>query len=173
MTASSARVPRVSGNSHRWLAYVAFAFFGALLTFVAARAQTKASDDALFRKLTDSYCAAWSSGNLDNVAKFYAKDANLVFYDAAPFSYTGWAEYQAGVKKEFLDSAASVTLTPGPELKVTRRGNVAWTTVPVRLLFKGKDGKTMDIVLRYTGIWEKRGKSWLIVHEHISAPLHN
>jgi len=25
--------------------------------------------------------------------------------------------------------------------------------------------------VRYTGIWEKKGKTWVLVHEHLSAPL--
>jgi ketosteroid isomerase-like protein len=156
---------------HHWILYVVLAFAGGLLTFVGAMAQQKASDDATFRKLTDAYCVAWSSGNTANAAKFYAKNDGLVFYDAAPFSYNGWKEYESGVQKEFLDSAASISLTAGKELKVTRRGNIAWTTVPMHLDEKTKDGKEVQLNLRYTGIWEKRGKTWLLVHEHISAPV--
>jgi hypothetical protein len=75
----------VPGGRWRWLLYVAVAFAGAMLTFVGARAQQKASDDAKFRKLIDDYCAAWSTGNADAPAKFYSKDEGLVFYDIAPF----------------------------------------------------------------------------------------
>jgi ketosteroid isomerase-like protein len=65
----------------------------------------------------------------------------------------------------------SGSLTAGKELKVTRRGNIAWTTVPMHFSAKMKDGKTIDTPVRYTGIWEKKGKNWVIVHEHLSAPL--
>jgi hypothetical protein len=71
-------------SRHHWLLYVALAFFGGLLTFVGARAQQKASDEATFRKLIDGYCAAWSSGNVTNAAKFYAKD-EACFHDLTPF----------------------------------------------------------------------------------------
>jgi ketosteroid isomerase-like protein len=163
--------PRRNGPRHHWFVYVFLAFLVASLTFVGARAQSKATDDATFRKLTDDYCAAWSSGNTANAAKFYAKDDGLVFYDLAPFSYNGWKEYEAGVKKEFLDSSQSILLTAGKDLKVTRRGNIAWTTVPMHLVDKAKDGKTTQLDVRYTGIWEKRSKTWVLVHEHLSAPL--
>ncbi|HUN62848.1 MAG TPA: nuclear transport factor 2 family protein [Candidatus Sulfotelmatobacter sp.] len=156
---------------HHWSLYVLLAFFGALLTFVGARAEQKAADDTTFRKLIDSYCAAWSSGNPDNAAKFYAKEDGLIFYDLAPFSYSGWKQYDAGVRKEFLDNTASLSLTAGQDLRVTRHGNIAWTVVPMRLVVKMKDGKTLDSPVRYTGIWEKHGKSWLIVHEHLSVPM--
>src|SRR5438477_238205 len=46
----------------RWLLYVVLAIVGALLTFVGARAQQKATDDATFRELIDRYCAARSAG---------------------------------------------------------------------------------------------------------------
>lgn len=162
---------RKNGPRHHWSVYVLLALLGGLLTFAGARAQQKASDDATFRKLIDGYCAAWSSGNTTNAGKFYAKDDGLIFYDLAPFSYQGWKEYEPGVHKNLLDNAVSASLTAGKELKVTRHGNIAWTTVPMHFTAKMKDGKSIDVEVRYTGIWEKRGKSWLLVHEHLSVPL--
>jgi ketosteroid isomerase-like protein len=159
-----------SAERWRWLVYVALAIFGALITFVGARAQQKATDDATFRKLVDGLCMAWSTGTVDAPAKFYAKDSGLVFYDVAPFSYHGWKEYREGVQKEFLDNASEINLTAGKDLKVTRRGMIAWTIVPMHLLEKSKNGKTSEMDLRYTGIWEKRGPNWVLVHDHLSAP---
>ncbi len=156
---------------NHWILYVVIAFFGGLLTFAGARAQQRATDDATFRKLIDGYCAAWSSGDPNSAAKYYAKQDGLVFYDLAPFSYSGWKEYDVGVRKELLDQMQSGSLTAGKELKVTRHGNVAWTTVPMHFSAKMKDGKTIDTPVRYTGIWEKKGKTWVLVHEHLSAPL--
>jgi ketosteroid isomerase-like protein len=168
---SSGNVVHNRGGHWRWLRYVVVALAGALLTFVAARAQQKATDDATFRRLIDGYCAAWSSGSTDAPAKFYAKDSGLVFYDVAPFAYHSWKEYREGFQKEFLDTAESIELTAGKDLRVTRRGMVAWTTVPMHLKEKTKDGKTSDLDLRYTGIWEKHGANWVLVHDHLSAPL--
>ena len=159
------------GPRHHWILYVLMSLLGGLLTFVGARAQQRATDQATFRNLIDAYCVAWSSGKVDNAAKFYAKDDGLVFYDVTPFSYNSWKEYQTGVQKYIFDNAASASLTAGKDLKVTRRGTIAWTTVPMHLVEKTKDGKDVDLQLRYTGIWEKRGKDWLLVHEHLSPPL--
>jgi ketosteroid isomerase-like protein len=171
MSAASSTSSSVPFARHHWFLYVVLAFFGALVTFVGARAQQKATDEATFRKLVDGYCAAWTSGNVANAAKFYAKDEGLIFYDVAPFSYAGWKEYAPGAQKNLFDNMASGSLTAGKDLKVTRHGNIAWTTVPMRFSEKTKDGKSLDVDIRYTGIWEKRGKSWLLVHEHLSAPL--
>ncbi|HYL83382.1 MAG TPA: nuclear transport factor 2 family protein [Candidatus Angelobacter sp.] len=159
------------GGRWRWTIYVLLALAGALLTFVGARAQQKASDDAKFRKLVDDLCLAWSTGNAESPAKFYAKDPGLVFYDVAPFAYHGWKEYHDGVQKEFLEGAAEIKLTAGADLRVTRRGMIAWMTVPMHLVDKTKNGKTMEMDLRYTAIWEKRGANWVIVHDHLSAAL--
>jgi ketosteroid isomerase-like protein len=164
------RVVSKRDEQWRWLLYVALAIFGALVTFAGARAQQKATDDATFRRLVDNWCTAWSTGTAEAPAKFYAKDSGLVFYDVAPFSYHGWKEYHDGVQKEFLDGAAEIKLTAGKDLRVTRRGMIAWTIVPMHLMEKTKDGKTTEMDLRYTGIWEKRGPSWVIVHDHLSAP---
>jgi ketosteroid isomerase-like protein len=163
--------PERVGERWRWLLYVAMAFAGAMLTFVGARAQQRASDDAKFRKLIDDYCAAWSTGNADAPARFYAKENGLVFYDLAPFAYRSWNEYHDGVKKEFLDNAAVEKLSAGKDLRVVRRGMIAWTTVSMHLSEKTKDNKASEVDVRYTGIWEKRGANWLLVHEHLSAPL--
>ena len=171
MPVTADNAPRPARPSHHWVLYVVLAFFGGLLTFAGARAQQKATDDATFRKLIDGYCTAWSSKDPNNAAKYYAKEDGLIFYDVAPFSYNNWKEYDAGVRKNFFDEADSVGLAAGKELKVTRRGNIAWTTVPMHLTAKMKDGKTIDAQVRYTGIWEKRGKNWVLVHEHLSAPL--
>jgi ketosteroid isomerase-like protein len=151
--------------------FVAVTLSIVLLSYGGARAVPSASDDATFRKLTDDYCAAWSSGNTDKAAKFYAQDDGLIFYDVTPFSYHGWKEYVPGVKKALLDNAAEAKLTAGKDLKVTRRGSVVWTTVPMHFYEKTKDGKVVEADLRYTGIWEKRGSGWLLVHEHLSVPM--
>jgi len=58
------------------------------------------------------------------------------------------------VQKEFLDNASEIKLTAGRDLKVTRRGMIARTIVPMHLMERSKNGKTTEMDLRYTGIWE-------------------
>ena len=149
-----------------------------LLVALAGAAQAKPSDkkatgvDAEFKKLIEEYYAAWSQLSTDTPAKYYAKDADLIFYDIAPMKYNSWKEYHDGVQKYFFDTATSAKLVPNMnDLKVTRRGNVAWTTVTFHLSSALKAGGTMELDARHTAIWERRGGQWLIVHEHISVPL--
>lgn len=149
----------------------------AMLIAVCASAQTKKApapkpaSEAEFKALLDQYYAAWSTLNPDNAARFYAKDADLVFYDLAPLKYNGWGEYKAGVIKAFTETMSSGKLTAKDDLKVTQRGNIVWTTVTFHLSAQPKAGGAMELDCRHTAIWEKRGGKWLIVHEHLSAPL--
>lgn len=144
----------------------------ALFTCVAAvtQGQKIVKSDGEFKELSDRYFAAWSSLNPDNAAPLYAKDADLIFYDIAPLKYQGWSEYDKGVRG-LLAAFESLKLTPNSDLKVTRRGNIAWTTVTFHLSAKQKSGGQMETDGRHTAIWERRGSKWLIVHEHFSAPL--
>lgn len=147
--------------------------FAALLPVAAQtkKAAGKASDDTEFKALIERYYAAWNKGNPDAPAEFYAKDADLIFYDIAPFQYRSWAEYHDGVQKAFFDQVTELKLIPSNDLKVTRRGNVAWTTLSFHLSAKPKAGGAMELDARHTAIWERRGGKWLVVHEHISVPL--
>src|ERR1044071_1730655 len=142
------------------------------VALLGAAQPKKATQDAEFKALIEAYYTDWSSLNPENPAKYYAKDADLIFYDIAPMKYNGWAEYKAGVMKAFFDNITSGKLTPNlDDLKVTRRGNVAWTTLSFHLSGVLKAGGSMELDARHTAIWEKRAGHWLIVHEHISVPL--
>ena len=162
-------------NSRTLLRSVATACV-ALLLAVAVSAQSKGATgkkalEADFKAMIDQYYKAWSTLDPDNAAKFYAKDADLVFYDVAPLKYKNWADYHAGVIKAFTETMSSGKLTPNDDLKINQRGNVVWTTLTFHLSATPKAGGAMEVECRHTAIWEKRGGKWLIVHEHVSAPL--
>ena len=136
---------------------------------VPAAAQYKGDD---INALVKGYYAAWNTLNPDNAAKFYAKDAGLVFYDIAPLKYAGgWKEYSETFKKDVLPGFASLVLTPGTDLKVTRKGTIALATLTFHLAAKQKDGQALEFDARHTMVWEKRGAQWVIIHEHISKQL--
>lgn len=123
------------------------------------------------KEIVERYYAAWNSLNTGAPASFYAQDAELVFFDVVPMQYNGWAEYKAGVQKTFFDQISGGKLVPNDDLKITQRGDVAWMTLTFHLAFTAKTGAEVKLDCRHTAIWEKRGAEWLIVHEHISAPL--
>ncbi len=139
-------------------------------TVVAAAPKAKDAEPD-FKAMQAKVDAAWESLKAENAAPFYAHDAGLVFYDAAPVKYDGWAAYRDGAQKLFLDGATSLKFNVNDDLKVTRRGKVAWTTRTMHVAAGMKDGKNLAFDGRHTVIWENRGGKWLIVHEHFSAPL--
>lgn len=130
----------------------------------------KQRDTSEFKNLIKLYWQAWSTLNPENAASMYSKDADAVFFDVAPLKYNGWEEYKTGVQKVF-GNATSASFIPNDDLKATRRGDLAWTSNTFHGTLTQKDGKTMELVGRHTAIWEKRGGHWIIVHEHVSAPL--
>jgi uncharacterized protein (TIGR02246 family) len=123
------------------------------------------------KKLVERYYAAWNTLNAENAAVFYAKDARLVFFDVMPFQYRGWRQYQEGVQNAFFRNITTGKLTPNRDLKIKRRGAVAWMTLTFHLSFTLNNGQRVELDCRHTAVWERRDGSWLIVHEHISAPL--
>jgi uncharacterized protein (TIGR02246 family) len=144
----------------------------ALIVLCVAAVPTLAKDDeAAFKALIDKYCSAWGSLDPDKAAPLYAKEADLVFYDITPLKYTGWTEYDKGVRPHFA-LFESLKLTPKGDLKVSQHGNLAWTTTTMQIELKEKSGEPMSMDVRQTLVLEKRGGAWLIVHEHLSAPLH-
>jgi ketosteroid isomerase-like protein len=143
---------------------------GLVVLTCTVRAGNTANDQE-FKKLIADYYEAWNTMKASNANYLYAQDANLVFYDIAPLKYMGWSEYRDGAQKLFFDTATTAKLTPNDDLKVTRHGDVAWTTLSFHLSANLKDGNKVDLDGRQTSIWEKRSGKWLIVHDHISTPL--
>ena len=135
-----------------------------------ALAQKKGGDD--LNALIKRYYSAWNTLNPDNASFLYAQDADLVFFDIAPLKYGGgWQEYRDNFKKNVGPGFSSLKLTPNNDVKVTRKGSMALTTLTFHLSAKQKDGTAMEFDARHTIVWEKRGGQWLIIHEHVSKPL--
>jgi ketosteroid isomerase-like protein len=129
-------------------------------------AKTPVPDKALMQKV----CDAWTTMNPSNAAKYYAKDAGLAFYDVAPVKYTGWAQYEAGAK-EMMATLQSIKFTVNDDAKVYSHPQGALGTATINTEFVQKSGAKLPLELRWTVVWEKRGPEWLIVHEHVSAPM--
>lgn len=133
--------------------------------------------DPEFRALIDGYYNAWSfsddqaaAGAVDRAAQYYATDPDAVFYELNA-QYDGWAEFKAQAMPNFMSQFVRTSFTPTSDLRVSRRGPVAWTTVT----FRGagvlrSTGETVHLDGRHTAIWNRRGRNWVIVHEHLSLP---
>jgi len=126
-------------------------------------------DEAAVLERMNQLMAAWSTLDPGKAAPFYAKEPGLVFFDIAPVKYTGWSEYEEGTRKVFADFTSMTAKVMNPAAHV--QGKSAWTTAEVLMTPTMKDGTPMPLQVRHTAIWEKRGKDWMVVHEHVSTPL--
>ena len=112
----------------------------------------------------------WNALDPAQAASNYDKDPGDVFYDITPFQYTGWAEYDRGIRKA-LEGYSSFKIILGNDAQAHERGSVAWTTATLHMKAVTKSGEKQAFDARWTLIWEQRSSKWRIVHEHVSVPL--
>jgi ketosteroid isomerase-like protein len=114
---------------------------------------------------------AWQTMSAVNAQKFYSKDPDLVFYDIAPMKYTGWEQYSKGAEQFVNSQFTSFHATINDDANVLTSGDAALGTATVHLVTQNKDGSSSTFDVRWTLVWHKQNEQWLIVHEHLSAPL--
>jgi ketosteroid isomerase-like protein len=124
-----------------------------------------APDKALMQKIWDG----WGTMDPANVAKYYAPGPRT-FFDIAPLKYNSWDEYQSGVKG-VLAGYKTAKFTVNDDAAVHAHGDLVWGTATVKNEMTTKAGKVEMGNFRWTVIWENQEGKWLIVHEHVSAPL--
>jgi ketosteroid isomerase-like protein len=61
--------------------------------------------------------------------------------------------------------------TVGDDAVVHVAGDIAWGTATLHLETVDQAGLTQVTELRWTPVWQKDGARWLLVHEHLSAPV--
>jgi ketosteroid isomerase-like protein len=104
-----------------------------------------------------------------NVAQYYAMGPHT-FFDIAPLKYGSWAEYEKGAK-QVLAGYKSAKFTINDDADVHPHGDLVWATATVKEEMTTKAGKVEMGNFRWTVIFENEDGKWLIVHEHVSAPL--
>jgi len=122
-------------------------------------------DKAYMQKIWDG----WATMDPAHVAQYYATGPHT-FFDIAPLKYNSWEEYQAGVKN-VLAGYKSAKFTVNDDAAVHAHGDLVWGTATVRNEMTTKAGKVEMGNFRWTVIWQNEDGKWLIVHEHVSAPL--
>lgn len=124
-----------------------------------------ALDKTYLQKIWDG----WSTLDPANTARFYATGPNT-FFDIAPLKYNSWEEYENGVKG-VLAGYKSAKFTVNDDAAIHPEGNIVWATATVKEEMTSKAGKVEMGNFRWTAVFEDQGGKWLIVHEHVSAPL--
>ena len=151
-------------------------FFCALALVLSSSAQTKKSamkkstagsapDKAYLQKIWDG----WATLDPSNTAKFYATGPNT-FFDIAPLKYNSWDEYEKGVRG-VLAGYKSARFTVNDDAAIHPQGDLVWATSTIAEQLTDKAGKVSMGNFRWTVVFENEDGKWLIVHEHVSAPL--
>jgi ketosteroid isomerase-like protein len=143
----------------------------ALALSVLLVAASPKGKDPDFKALQAEVDRAWCSLSAKNADPYYARDAELTFFDIAPLKYQSWAEYRDGAQRLFLDGCKSMKFIPKGDDHVVRKGDVAWLTRTLKITAEMKEGKPLDLDCRDTVVWVRYGDNWLIAHEHVSVPL--
>ena len=145
------------------------------LTFVVSaqspkhNAKRMAAIPALDKSYLQQVWDGWATLDPANTAKFYATGPNA-FFDIAPLKYSSWEEYEKGVKG-VLAGYKSAKFTVNDDAAIHPEGNIVWATATVKNEMTSKAGKVEMGNFRWTVVFEDQGGKWLIVHEHVSAPL--
>jgi ketosteroid isomerase-like protein len=124
-----------------------------------------APDKAFMQKVWDG----WATLDPANVAQYYATGPHT-FFDIAPLKYNSWDEYQSGAKA-LLAGFQSAKFTVNDDATFHADGGVVWATATVKEEMTEKSGKVDMGTFRYTVVWQNESGKWLIVHEHVSAPV--
>lgn len=124
-----------------------------------------APDKAYLQKIWDG----WSTLDPANAAQYYASGPHT-FYDIAPLKYSSWDDYQKGVKT-VVAGYKSAKFTVNDDAEIHPHGDLAWATATVAEQMTTTAGKVEMGNFRWTVVFENQDGKWIIVHEHVSAPL--
>ena len=122
-------------------------------------------DKAYLQKIWDG----WDALDATKQAQFYAKGKHM-FFDIAPLKYNGWEEYETGVAKELADYKGA-KFTVNDDAEIHPAGEYSWAAATIRSDMEKNNGKRELSTFRWTAVFQKQGGKWLIVHEHVSAPM--
>jgi ketosteroid isomerase-like protein len=131
----------------------------------AKSASPAAPDKTYLQKIWDG----WATLDTKNVARFYAGGAHT-FFDIAPLKYDSWQQYEQGVTG-VLSGYKSARFTVNDDAAIHPHGDLTWATATIKEEMTAKSGKVEMGNFRWTVIFENQGGNWIIVHEHVSAPL--
>ena len=142
-----------------------------VLALISAAAVPADREDEALRAAVPKIVASWTTMDITKVEPYYAKDSDFTYFDVAPMKYDNWKEYGEGAPKALFEPNRSLSLKVNDDLRVHHRGTLGWATFTFGLDIVNKEGVTSHLNGRWTMVLEKRPQGWIVVHEHVSAPL--
>lgn len=127
------------------------------------------ADDARIRDLEMRLLVAVNARDLDAIMSVYSPDV-FVFDVSPPRQYVGAAAYRDDWKN-LLAAYSGPIQYEITDIAVTSQGPVGYGHSIQRLSGRSQQGKPLDITVRVTDVYRKRGANWQIVQEHVSVPV--
>lgn len=119
--------------------------------------------------LDAAFVEAFNRGDAEALAALYSVGTSVVSYPPDAFALRGNQEILEGNRKSFAAS-------PGAKLELTESNQlpagdivVGWGTW--KLTLPTPDGKTTEVLGRYTDVKAERGGKWVYLLDHASVPL--
>jgi len=125
--------------------------------------------ESAIRKLDETSLAGIRKREVKFVDAVYAPDI-VMFPAYGQFKVEG-LDLARDAWKSLYDTFATITRCEWSERRYHASGNQAWMTCLWYLEGTNSDGQSLQLVLRVTRHYENRRGRWLVVHEHISAPM--
>jgi uncharacterized protein (TIGR02246 family) len=130
-----------------------------------------ANDEAEIRQLLDRWGKAFRAKDLNGVMSVYATGNALVAYDIVPPLQCVGAEAYRKNYEEFFAQYNGPLDYEIRDLKIIAGDGVAFLHCVERLSGTLKSGQKSEVWIRATSGLRKINGKWLIVHDHISAPV--
>ncbi len=131
--------------------------------------ESKSRNEAEIRQLIDDWIEAFRAKDVERIMSFYAQD--VVAYDIVPpLQYKSAADYRK-------DWEAMLAMSEGPlgyeasDMRVVAGDDTAFCHCLNHVSGKMTGGKAFDNWMRVTVGYKKIDGKWLVVHEHVSAPI--
>ena len=135
------------------------------------RASAAANNEAEIRQLLDRWAKAFRARDVTGIMSVYAPGDSVVAYDIVPpLQYVGYDAYRKDYE-EFLAQYDGPIDLEFRELRVVAGDDVAFIHSLERISGTLKNGQKSEMWIRATSGLRKISGRWLIVHDHISAPV--
>lgn len=136
----------------------------------SAKGETNANETQI-RQLYERWAKAFRAHDVDAIMSIYAPQDALVAFDIVPpLQYLGNAAYRKDYETFFAQYDGPIDIEYR-DLRIVAGDDVAFLHALERVSGTLKNGQKSDMWMRATsGLRKIKGK-WLIVHDHISAPV--
>lgn len=121
------------------------------------------------RALVSRQYTAFTEGNSGALQALYADAGQLVFFPLGSARQVGAGAHVQSMTE--FRTANGLRWTPARDVTVLPLGTAAaLSTASFRAEGTTGSGQAMTIEGRHTAVWQRSGRQWRIVHEHMSTP---